>query len=383
MGSSARRSSRIKRSTTIESPARIALRALSPCGDGLSRGFSPHRAARALLGLALGLGLALWATPSAGAAAPGGLVVIPHPISATGLSYFKLSAAPGSVRRAGTIELHNPTGRRLRVVLSAVNGETLSTLGSGYAPPGSARRGSARWLALGTRTVSLEAGASFSVPVEVTVPASSPPGDYLSGVSIEALDQHAQGLAKRGVSIASVDRYAIGVEVSLPGPRTPSIRFTGAVISRQPAGLTFQLLARNAGNVILQGVHGRVRISSGGHTVLSRTIEAGTFITNTSIAYPVTAYGQLPSEGTQYGVAAWLRYRGGIARLNTTLTFGHREAAEQGRYTNNAKSTGSGAAWWEILGVLAVILYAILTTFLLLRRRKSERERERHEFARR
>src|SRR4051812_21538614 len=88
--------------------------------------------------VALTVGAAALSTPQpALPAAPSGLVVMPHTASAQGLSYFKLSAVPGSTVRAGTIELRNPTSKRLRVMLAAVDGETLSTLGSSYAPPGS------------------------------------------------------------------------------------------------------------------------------------------------------------------------------------------------------------------------------------------------------
>jgi hypothetical protein len=326
---------------------------------------------RALLALAFAVAGLYWAQPAL-SAAPSGLIVIPRPISEPGLSYFKLQAEPASAEQAGAIELRNPTAKRLRVVLAPVDGETLSTLGSGYAPPGSRPQGSALWLQLARRAVTVAPRASVSVPISVLVPSVAEPGDYLSGVSIEALGQHSGRVARKGVSIASVDRYALGVEISIPGPRHPLIQFTGAEIQRQPAGLTFALLARNGGNVVLQGVHGYVRITRAGRTVVSRPLEAGTFVTHTRIAYPVTAFGQTPTEGTRYRISAWMRYPGGIARLNTTVTFGHRQAAIQKQYTHSSSASGGGTAWWEIAGVVAVILYGLFVTVLLWRRRKRE-----------
>jgi hypothetical protein len=79
--------------------------------------------------------------------------------------------------------------------------------------------------------------------VVVVVPGSARPGDYLAGVSVEALGQNAE-TATHGVSIASTVRYAIGVEVTVAGQHRPAIRFTGAQLQRQPAGLTFLLQAR-------------------------------------------------------------------------------------------------------------------------------------------
>jgi hypothetical protein len=311
----------------------------------------------------------LYWTQLALAAVPSGLVVVPRPSSEPGLSYFKLRSQPGALERAGVIELRNPTPRLLRVVLAPVDSETLSTLGSAYAPPGSRPHGSTLWLQLAGRAVALSPGASVTVPISVLVPAGAQPGDYLSGVSVESLDQAAAKVKRHGVSIASVDRYAIGVETSLPGPRRPEIQFTGAAVERQPAGLTFLLRARNPGNVILQGVHGHVRITRAGHTVVSHPIEEGTFVAGTRIAYPVNAFGQTPTEGTHYRISAWMRYPGGIAQLDTPVTFGHRQAVIQQQYGRAPSGANGGTAWWKIAGVVAAILYGLATTILLLRRR--------------
>jgi hypothetical protein len=306
---------------------------------------------------------------AAASASPASLLVIPHPASGGQLSYFKVPAEAGASTQAGSIELRNPTGRTLRVSLAAVDGNTLGTLGSGYAPPGSRPHGSTLWLALTGHDVVLGPRTSVSVPISVRVPGGSLPGDYLSGVSVEAQGQQAQGLAHKGVSIASVERYVIGVEVSLAGPRTPLIQFTGAKLERDPAGLTFLLRARNSGNVILQGVYGHVRITRDGRTVISRTIPAGTFVTHTAIAYPVSAFDQTPTEGARYRVQAWLSYPSGVARLDTTVSFGHRQAVLQQQYSRKQPASGGGTAWWKLVAALAVCLYALFTTTLLLRRR--------------
>jgi hypothetical protein len=331
----------------------------------------PRRPSRALIACALAVAGLGW-VPATHAAGARGLVVIPRPAAGNGLSYFKLTTLPGTAAQAGAIELRNSSSRTLRVALVPVNGLTLDTLGSTYAPAGSRTRGSTRWLRVGARRVTLPSGRGATVPVSVAVPATAGPGDYLAGVSIEALGQH-QSTAQHGVSIASVARYAIGVETSLPGARHPALKFTGAALERQPAGLTFLLRARNAGNVILQGVHGAVRVTRGGRTVLSRPIEAGTFVTHSEIAYPAPAFGEHPPEGTRYGVSAWLRYAGGVARLNTTLTFGHRQAVVQQRYGGTpAAGGGTGTAWWKIALLAGATLYGLMTTVLLLRRRARE-----------
>jgi hypothetical protein len=313
---------------------------------------------------ALALG---WCAPLARAAGPG-LIVVPHPDSGPVRSYFKLRATRGGTVRAGTLELRNSTRHTLNVALSAVDGQTLPTLGSSYAPAGGRSHGAARWLLLGKHRMTLAPGKSAPVTVTVAVPATAQAGDYLAGVSVEALGQQAQSATRGKLSIASATRYVIGVETTLPGPRHPLIRLTGASVQREPAGLTFFLHARNPGNVILQGVHGEVRIAQGRKVLVSRPIEAGTFISGTNIAYPVPAFGNVPAQGTRYRVNGWMQYPGGVARLSTTVTFGHRQALIQRRYST-APQAGGGTAWWKIALGAGVVLYGLATTTLLLRRR--------------
>jgi hypothetical protein len=341
------------------------------------------RAVRPSAGPALGVLLAL-ALATAGlccvcpalADAQSGLVVVPRPNASDGLSYFKLQARPGRAAQAGEIELHNAGAAQLRVALAPVNGETLSTLGSGYASPGSQARRSTSWLHIGRGLVVLAPRRSAMVPVSVLVPTGAVPGDYLSGVSIEALDQGAGATVRKGVSIASVDRYVIGVEVSIAGPRHPLIRFTGAEVQRQPAALTFLLLASNPGNVILQNTHGRALISEGRRTVASVALGPGTFVTGTSIAYPIPTPGERPRQGAVYSVRASLSYAGGTARLDKLVRFGRAAALAQQVYGGPKAPApahrSSGLATWlaALLGA-AGGLTGLFFVLVPLRRRRA------------
>jgi len=329
---------------------------------------------RAWMLLALGLAVGLCLTAPAGSAAAAGLIVVPTPASGPPLSYFKLAVEGGQSVQAGSIELRNPTARRLRVALLPVNGQTIDTLGSTYATAGSRARGSTRWLRLGQARVTLSPGQSALVPVSVLVPSGVRPGDYLSGVSVEALNQQEQTVKRHGASIASVVRYAIGVEVSIPGPRSPAIRFSGAGLQRQPAGLVFLLDARNAGNVILQNVKGAALVTRGNRVIARVPLGPGTFVTGTSIAYPVPTPHEQPPQGTIYRVRAYLRYAGGVARLDTLVRFGRAAALLQQEYGGpRASPAGSGgiSGWlFAGLGLLTAAVLALLW-FLLARARRS------------
>jgi hypothetical protein len=326
--------------------------------------------ARAVALVALVAALAAGQPVSDSFASAGGLIVIPKPASGAPLSYFKLSLARGRGAEAGTITLQNQSSRPLRARLAAVAGLTLDTLGSSYAPPGSRPRGTVRWLRLGKRQVKLDPGASLAVPVSVLVPRKARPGDYLAGVSIEALGQRTES-SGRGVSIASVVRYAIGVETTVPGKRRPKIEFTGARAERQPSSLVFLLDARNRGNVILQNVAGKALVTRGRRVVANVQLGPGTFVTRSSISYPVPTPRERPREGSVYRVRAYLRYAGGIARLDTLVRFGRADAQRQQAYGGpKTPSRGSNLPAWLVALLAAVVLYGLAMTVLLVRRRR-------------
>jgi hypothetical protein len=314
---------------------------------------------------------------SARAGSGSSLIVIPSPASGPSLSYFKLSIKRGQLVQAGTIAVRNPSGRRLRVVLDPVAGNTIDTLGSTYGLPGSAGSGPASWLRLGRRRVTLAGGATAVVPISVHVPANAGPGDYLAGVAAEQLGQQAKSAIRGGVSTASVVRYAIGVETSIPGPRHPLIQFTGARLVHQPAGLSFLLEARNPGNVILQSVAGRALITRGSRVVARAPLGPGTFVTGTSIAYPVPTPHERPREGTVYRVRAYLRYAGGIARLDTLVHFGRAAALSQQIYGGPKASRSSGLPGWLVaaLAALGVALASLAVGYLFFARRRRAGER--------
>ncbi len=281
-----------------------------------------------------------------------------HQASAVPSSYFRLFAEPGRTKSAGSIQLLNRTGHAVLVTLNPVDGITTNTLGSAYASSGNAIHESARWLRLGSRQVRIGAGSSSSVAIAVEVPRSAKPGDYLSGVAVQTVGQTYQTHPSHGLQIAEVYRYAVGVEVKLPGPRTPHLRFTGANLERAPSSIVFSLLARNDGNVILQNVYGHVLVTQGGRVVISAPIAPGTFVSHTEIQMPVLAAHEHPSEGTVYRVRAKLVYEGGVAYLDTLVRFGHHAALVQNEYT--PKPTGMSWITWALLGAGLALLAVLL-----------------------
>ena len=306
----------------------------------------------------------LMGLPTSAAAAGASVIVKVQQASGLVSSYFQLKSHPGARVNAGFLLLLNPTSRTIIVRVDPVAAITTDTLGSAYALRGGRAHGPGAWLKLSPRQVRIAPRSQRRINVSVTTPRSAKPGDYLSGVAVEALGQ--DGRAARtarkpdlphGVSLGEIYRYAIGVEVSLPGPRHPHLYFTGARVERDPAGVVFRIAARNDGNVIIKNVTGQLTVTRDGRPVVSSRIVPGTFVTNSSIQLPVPAYRQHPSAGTVYRVHVSLTYTGGSAHLDEKVPFGNAAAKAQQNYGSPRASSRHDTAWVYIApSALALII---------------------------
>jgi hypothetical protein len=259
------------------------------------------------------------------------------------------------------------------VRLDPVGALTASTLGSAYTTPGSAVSKQATWLQLTSRRVIMPPHGHVTLPVTTLVPAGTAAGDYLSGISVEALGQGRKPTMHGNIAVSSIQRYAVGLLLSVPGPRHPLIRITSARIAREPAGLTFYLHALNPGNSILKKVRGRLLITRGSRTVARSKIGPGTFVNGTSIDYPLLVPREEPREGAFYRVRAYMRYRGGIARFDNMIRFGHKAAEAQQDFGGRPLSDGRSGipVWLVVLAFGVAFVVALLTLLIFLRRRRT------------
>src|SRR5271155_2351967 len=185
--------------TGNEVASTIGTRRLSP----LLPVVRPRHMARYRLALLTALLAAafLWTATPARAGAPAMSVEV-HQASATvSSSYFRVDARPGTRQLAGTIQVFNRTDHPLPVRLNPVEGITANTLGSRYSAVGEPIHESAPWLRLGSPRVLVPAEGSRTVSVALEAPRSAQPGDFLSGVSVQAI---------RGSSAAEIPRSVVG-----------------------------------------------------------------------------------------------------------------------------------------------------------------------------
>lgn len=259
--------------------------------------------------------------------------------------FLDLRLRPREVGR-GRLTVKNTGPKAARVALYAVDAETAANLGFAYKVRRSGRHGSTRWTRLSAQRALIAPGQSLDFDVAVAVPRKAKPGDYLSAVGVEALNQSGAP-AKSNLQIATRRRHAVGVLVRVPGPRKPRIRFTGAYVRREPAGVTFFLKAANTGNALLTKVRGVATITRDGVPVASQQIGPGTFVAKTAIRYPVLAKQERPKADTEYRVRARVRYRGGVARLDTRVRFGEKEEKKQAEFLGTpSPDEEKGLPWW-------------------------------------
>ena len=199
-------------------------------------------------------------------------------------------------------------------------------------------------------------------------------GDYLGGVAVEAQGQSRTERVSRGVAIGETDRYAIGVEVKLPGPRHPLLTLSGASVGREPSGLVFSVNAGNTGNVILKNVHGWVRVTKGNRLVASARIAPGYVrlghdhqLSGAGAARAAGSGRRLPSPR---GLCTTRAELPGSTRASV---FSHAAAVKQQNY-GGRKLPKSFPVWrWILFAILLLVLIASARKVQQRRRRPLDR----------
>lgn len=247
------------------------------------------------------------ATPGASAFA-----IAPEPQAdpaVTAPGYFVYELAAGT-EATGSVRLQNLSPEPVTIELAAVDAETAQAGGSAFAAADASPVAVGAWVLLDEPRVTLEPGGEASVGFSVQPPAGTRPGQYLAGlvafVPAEPSGTPASGSTQAGAGITMQTRYVIGVQVNVPGDWASSLTITGASALEYPSGTQLGIEMRNDGDTFLQP-SGSVTLSNAAATpILTEPIQLGTFITGTSMIYPIPWPGA-PNPG-DYGVSVQLAY---------------------------------------------------------------------------
>lgn len=297
--------------------------------------------------------------------------------------YFVFKLTPGD-EASGSVQITNPGTEPVTVELAEVDAETAQRGGSAYADSAATPIAIATWLRLNQSQVTIEPGDEASVAFTIQPPGDTAPGQYLAGiVAYVAASPDGTPLAgeagQAGASIIMQTRYAIAVQVDVPGEWTPELSITGASAMEQPSGTQLGITMTNTGDTFIKP-KGKVTLSNSEATpILTQPIEMGTFLTNTDLTYPV-AWPGVPAGG-EYGVEVELNYADDqVARYSGVFTVSDDApvaAPAPGDATQPATAPASVSATsfiqpWMIIAIGALLLtMVILLAAMLFRGRRS------------
>jgi hypothetical protein len=325
--------------------------------------------------------LAVVAAALPAAAAPAGgngqFGLTPVPDSAGRVApYFMLTMAAGeSVTDIALVSNEGPVAEKLK--LSRATGVTAGNGGSAFSEEFQGCSGPGCWVSGLAGEVTLPADAAEKLPFVVRVPAGTPPGQYLAGLTVEAaVPPPSVQVGSNGKATARaviIERVTVGVAVTVGvlSQLTTRMRIPG--VSGQAIGPTARLnigLA-NTGQTFAHGT-GKASCTAAGRS-RSFTVYASTVLPHDQAVIAVNAPG-LP-EGVAMPCAVWLGYGNGlIARWAGLVTV---PAPPRTRIIH----TGPGAysvvpdagipVWAIALLVIGVMLLAAMAVVLLRQRRRS------------
>jgi hypothetical protein len=214
------------------------------------------------------LALAMLATAGAATAVENGTVGI-RPSNEP--DFFHLSLLPGAATDVAAI-VSNSTDQPVTLLTYPVDGQSNPQGSFSFASKTDAATGVGAWVRLDAAQITVPANSELRVPFRLSVPANTPPGDYVGGVVIQSPPVEGETSIVGGDTAVRVDviqRQGVRIYLNVAGAAVKSLEL-GELSWRQTAdGVTFTLPLRNTGNTILYPT-GTVDLASwmGGDTEL-------------------------------------------------------------------------------------------------------------------
>lgn len=221
-----------------------------------------------LVGTALALASAV---PAAGQTAPPsplyGVAAGPAAAATDQADQFSYAVAAGSSLEDSVV-VSNYSGSPLTLSLYAA--DVHSADGGGLAPAqsGDTMVGVGAWLLLDAPTITVPARGVGSSRFRLAVPAGTPPGDYVGAV-VTALDH---GPTDDGLGLET--RVARMVRLRVPGEVRLGVEVSRPATRRRGAGMEFEVVVRNIGNVLFR-TSGAMVVRRDGDEVASPALGPG------------------------------------------------------------------------------------------------------------
>jgi Bacterial protein of unknown function (DUF916) len=319
------------------------------------------------------------AMPAAAALAGGngqfGLTPVPDSTGRVA-PYFMLKMAAGeSVTDTALVSNEGQAAEKLK--LSRATGVTAGNGGSAFSQEFRGCSGTGCWVSDLAGEVALPAGTEEKLPFTVRVPAGTPPGQYLAGLTVEAatpppsVEVGSNGKATARAII--IERVTVGVAVTVGELSRMTTRLRIPDVTGEAIGPTARLNMElaNTGQTFAHGT-GKASCTAAGKSH-SFAVYAATVLPHDQAVIAVNAPG-LP-EGATMPCAVWLAYGNGlIARWAGLVTVPAPPSARVVHTGPGAYSVlpDNGIPAWAIalivIGALALAALALALVLLRLRR---------------
>jgi hypothetical protein len=236
----------------------------------------------------------------------------------------------GETRRLG-VEIGNAGGKAVAARTYAADVYTIINGGFGGRLRGDAQTGVTSWLDYASDVLQLAAGKAIHRSFSISVPPSTPPGEYITSIILEN-DQPVP--ATGTVTLNQFVRQAMAVVISIPGLRSPGLTIAGASHSVVSGKSVVAIGIQNDGNVRLKPLATFTLMDAARSQVSHANVPMDTFYANTTAAVEVPL-GTLLQPGT-YSVHIVLEDALQGVRVEATRTFVVEASAQP--------ATGGGAA---------------------------------------
>ncbi|MBW8059973.1 MAG: hypothetical protein FVQ78_06485 [Solirubrobacterales bacterium] len=288
---------------------------------------------------------------------------------------FEWDAAPGQTLRGRVLVTNQSKRSTAKVQVVPVSSARSENFGPAYAQAGEPLRPPASWVKMATRNQAIPPRRSRGFQFTVQVPANARTGNNVSGFSVTQTNQRTQEVQSAGdpLVITQRIRFALINDVRIPGPRKAALRLFDPKLELVGGKLVNVFKARNDGNVTLTDLKGWVAVLHEDSVAIRQRIDHGTIWPRTISQIRSERSELRPSAGDTFRVKAQVRYEGGVARLDETITI----PADQGPKNQEAFPEDGGLPWWAWVAIAlgAAALLAALAERRRRRRRPLDAER--------
>ena len=296
-------------------------------------------------------------------------------------SYFDLTMSPGDSRQV-TVTFGNYGTRNAVAMTYPADVYSLVNGGMGVRLAGEPTGGTTGWLGFEAETIQLAAGEATMRTFAVSVPLDTTPGEYITSIVIQDATP-VDETSDSGVTANRVNRQAIAVAVTVPGPVAPGLTL-GDVEHHIAGGRSvIAVEVANTGNVRLQPSGELVVTAASGSdsarfTVRMESVYAGTStlaeIPFTTILEPGAYTVVLSLTDSTHAVTATTPALDLTVPVAGTQALAPLSSIAQAASVSQPTGSSDGSSALSLTSTVAGVLALALAAFVVTKRRQPRAE---------